>query len=243
MDVKKGLKWIIGILFILRGIYGVVEERYAAIIFIPLGLFIIPLSYQKIIEEKAKLNLTSKTRWIVVILGIVSMVLVEEGMTYAKEKLSDNIESNEETVIDENDGTNKEVLQFTDTVDTYDIEAQLTGEYMSKLDLSKFRKVTIKVFNETGLSLDEKEQTFSFIAYGDIKAALLKKKDHEVFHEQGFTFTDESGYNLMVGGFLNNVYDQKPKLTYQILSTKRYIYDENDKGSLIYPDRLLMLCK
>ena len=56
------------------------------LILIPLSLFIIPLSYEFLIEEKAKLKLTSKTKWIVSFIGILLFISINWITEFSKKK-------------------------------------------------------------------------------------------------------------------------------------------------------------
>jgi hypothetical protein len=71
MTGKTLIKWIVGCVFLFGGVSGALQKEYGMLLLIPIGLFIIPPTYQILIEEKANLKLTSKTKWIVVIVGIL----------------------------------------------------------------------------------------------------------------------------------------------------------------------------
>ena len=85
MTGKTLLKWIVGIIFLLAGVSGAFQKEYQALLLIPLSLFIIPSSYKTLIEEKANLKLSSKTKWIVVIVGFL-LFSFANAMNYLSKK-------------------------------------------------------------------------------------------------------------------------------------------------------------
>lgn len=93
MTTKTILKWIVGILFLLSGIGNIIKKEYLSLLLIPLGLFIIPLSYKILIEEKANLKLASKTKWIVVI--VVSLLFA--GTSLANSYLKGEFKGSKDT--------------------------------------------------------------------------------------------------------------------------------------------------
>jgi hypothetical protein len=156
---------------------------------------------------------------------------------------------NENENNESNNNENLEKVKETEVLDFIHLNkgphtwARLTGEYMSKLDLSKFTKVTVKIHNETGLTPKDKDTIIDFIAYGPIKGYQEDERmnGHNI---RVYGFTDLSGYCVAMVAPNDNVYSQKPKCTYQIISTKRYVYEnEKDLFSSIYPEDLLILCK
>lgn len=93
--MKIFLKWIIGIIFLFAGLSGAIQKEYEALLLIPLGLFIIPLSYKTLIEEKANLKLASKTKWIVVIIGFLLFGFALKMNEFSKNKnLTENGSTN-----------------------------------------------------------------------------------------------------------------------------------------------------
>ena len=65
--IMKILKWFFGIFFTLGGMGAIFESFLTGLIFIILGLFILPPTYE-IFAKKANLNLSSKAKWFVVII-------------------------------------------------------------------------------------------------------------------------------------------------------------------------------
>ena len=170
-------------------------------------------------------------------------------------KIQEKVSTNEEVSTSEEVSTNSEVLDFMHNGKILVSEPTLTGEYMSKLDLTKFKVFTVKVHNENGIEADERDATLQIIGYEELKGYYgnspnynaTSSSDPDIIEsDNSFEFMDSSGYRVGIVEFYNNIYDKKPKCTYQILSTRRYIY-ENDKGKtsfqLVYPERLLKLCK
>jgi hypothetical protein len=159
---------------------------------------------------------------------------------------------------DENKNKNIEevkVLNFIHISGMPTSEPTLTGEYMSKLDLKKFKIFTIKVANKNGIEDDEKSRTIEILGYETLKGYHGNKPNYNakssndpdiIADENSFEFMDSSGFCVKKTEFYNNVYDKKPECTYQILSSRKFIYEkekENIPFQLVYPDRLLRLCK
>jgi hypothetical protein len=106
MKIKIILKWIVGIAFLLAGVSAAIQKEYGMLLLIPLGLFIIPLSYKTLIEEKAKLKLASKTKWIVVIVGLLLCSITNSMYGFLKNK-DENLSENGSTNND--DGRNAKI--------------------------------------------------------------------------------------------------------------------------------------
>jgi len=64
------LKWFFGIIFLISGLGALFASFLTGIIFLLLGLFILPPTYE-IFAKKTKLNLPSWTKWTIVIFGCV----------------------------------------------------------------------------------------------------------------------------------------------------------------------------
>lgn len=86
MTIKIILKWIIGIILLLAALVSTTSGDYMALILIPLSLFIIPLSYEFLIEEKANLKLTSKTKWIVSFTGLLLVISINLITDFLRDK-------------------------------------------------------------------------------------------------------------------------------------------------------------
>lgn len=86
MTIKIILKWIIGIILLLAALVSTTSGDYMALILIPLSLFIIPLSYEFLIEEKANLKLTSKTKWVVSFTGLLLVISVNLITDFLRDK-------------------------------------------------------------------------------------------------------------------------------------------------------------
>jgi hypothetical protein len=242
--MKIILKWIVGIIFLLAGVSGAIQKEYEALLLIPLGLFIIPSSYKVLIEEKANLKLASKTKWIVVLIGFLLFAVGTKD--FAKNKGEASNDS------DATDVVNTDNIKSQDFVghEYHSMQADLSGEFMSNLDLSKFKIYEVEVHNETELDDKKKDSIYEFVAYGDIrgynqtepKGSVMKSVDWET----DYGFVDSNNYNVKGIYYTNNVYDKKPKCTYKIISVRRFISaNEGNKSnsSYIYPRDLLELCK
>lgn len=64
------LKWIIGIFFIIGGFAGLFSSFLTGLIFLLLGLFILPPTYD-LFAKKIKLNLPTWSKWTIVIVGCI----------------------------------------------------------------------------------------------------------------------------------------------------------------------------
>jgi len=93
MTTKTILKWIVGVLFLFSGIDGIIKNEFLSLLLILLGLFIIPLSYKILIEEKANLKLSSKIKWFVVI--VVSLLFA--GTSIANSYLKGEFKGSKDT--------------------------------------------------------------------------------------------------------------------------------------------------
>lgn len=77
--IMKILKWFFGITFTLGGIGTIFESFLTGLIFIILGLFILPPTYE-IFEKKTNLNLSSKAKWFtVIIICIISSFAINNS--------------------------------------------------------------------------------------------------------------------------------------------------------------------
>lgn len=105
MTIKIILKWIIGIILLLVALISTTRGDYMALILIPLSLFIIPLSYEFLIEEKANLKLTSKTKWIVSFIGLLIFI----SINLTTEFLQDKDENTSGVVSKNNEGRDSQI--------------------------------------------------------------------------------------------------------------------------------------
>ena len=101
MTGKTIFKWIIGIFFLLGGVVGIFNSPLVGLTSILIGLFILPATYKILIEEKAKLKLTSPIKWIITIVGIVIMGMAISSSKASKDKEVDVIVENASKKIDE----------------------------------------------------------------------------------------------------------------------------------------------
>jgi uncharacterized protein YqgC (DUF456 family) len=75
------LKWIFGVIFLIFGFVGLFKSFLTGAIFLLIGLFILPPTYEQFIE-KTKLNLPSWSKYTIVIVGfIVACFLVDTSST------------------------------------------------------------------------------------------------------------------------------------------------------------------
>lgn len=101
MTGKTISKWVIGVFFLLGGVFGILETPLIGLISIIIGLFILPATYKILIEEKANLKLTSPIKWIITIVGVSIMGLAISSGKASKDKEIDLIVENASKKIDE----------------------------------------------------------------------------------------------------------------------------------------------
>lgn len=259
MKAKTILKWLSGIYFLLVALGFIIQGNFKGLVLIPFGLFIIPSTYQFLIEKRVNLKPTSKTKWIVALVGFLFLGIMISLNELSKDKSPNSIEQmfKKNKNIEENieEITDAEILDFVHIAEMPTSEPRLTGEYMSKLDLNKFKIFTVKIYNKNGIEDNEKTQTRNILGYDSLKGYHGNKPNYNktsidqpdiIEDENSFDFMDSSGYCVKKTEFYNNIYDKKPECTYQIISSRKFIY-ENEKDNipfqLVYPDRLLRLCK
>jgi PBP1b-binding outer membrane lipoprotein LpoB len=197
---------------------------------------------------------STKNQILTLLISIIFFSCNNENKRHQKENKNINA-LKENTTTKKIPLTDKKVLNFMHINGMPTSEPTLTGEYMSKLDLKKLKVFTIKIANKNGIEDDEKSQTIEILGYETLKGYHGNKPNYNkkssndpdiIADENSFNFIDSSEYCVGEVTFYNNIYDKKPECTYQILSTRRFIY-ENEKGKLrfqmVYPDRLLKLCK
>ncbi len=161
----------------------------------------------------------------------------------------------ENTKSEGNSLANKKVFNFAHISGMPTSEPTLTGEFMSKLDLNKFNIFTVKVTNKNGIEDDEKFKIIEILGYENLKGYHAnepnynKKSSNEpdiLENKNRFEFMDSSGFCVKIIEFYDNIFDKQPECTYQILSVRKFIYKdekENIPFQMVYPDRLLRLCK
>ncbi|MBQ0908970.1 hypothetical protein KBJ98_09680 [Flavobacterium sp. F-328] len=150
---------------------------------------------------------------------------------------------------------NKKVIDFAHISGMLDSEPTLSGEFMSKLDLNKFQIFTIKVTNKNGIEDDEKIRIIDILGYENLKGCHANEPNYNkrlsnepdiLESKNRFEFMDSSGFCVKTIDFYDNIFDKQPECTYQILSVRKFIYEkekENIPFQLVYPERLLRLCK
>lgn len=197
---------------------------------------------------------STKNQILTLLFSIIFFSCNNENKRHQKE--NKNLDALKENTTTENIPlTDKKVLNFIHISGMPDSEPTLTGEYMSKLDLKKFKVFTIKVTNKNGIEDDEKSKTIEILGYETLKGYHGNKPNYNktssnepniIEDKNSFEFMDSSSFCVKKIEFYNNVYDKQPECTYQILSSRKFIYEkekENIPFQLVYPDRLLRLCK
>lgn len=248
---RDNVKGLAGAVTLVMGLATATFNVFGGIILILLGLFIIPFTYKKIVEEAANLELKSRTKKIIVIAGIILFSVSD--IAYAR---FSNMSLSQESTDKEsnNENINLEVHSFAKDED-HMREPQLTGDFMSKLDLSKFKVFTVIITNETDLD-EDKERTVEFLAYGSIRGHIeidsFKRFNGEERSASkprtsfSHRFVDSNGFSVAGAEFYTNVFGKNPKCTYRILSERKYVYAQDTNLSelvLTYPDALRKLCK
>lgn len=101
MTGKIILKWIVGASFLLTGIVGIFQTPLIGLLSLLLGLFILPITYKILIEDKAKLKLSTPIKWIIVIAGFIFLGTAISRNDAAKDKKVDLVVENASKKIDE----------------------------------------------------------------------------------------------------------------------------------------------
>jgi hypothetical protein len=78
------LKWFFGITFLIAGLGGLFTSFLTGIIFLLLGLFILPPTYE-LFAKKTKLNLPSWAKWTIVIVGFIIASLTIDNSNAEKD--------------------------------------------------------------------------------------------------------------------------------------------------------------
>jgi hypothetical protein len=205
--MKIILKWIVGIFFLLAGVSGAIQKEYEALFLIPLALFIIPLSYKTLIEEKANLKLTSKTKWIVVVIGFLFF-----GFANAKKEFSKNKDEN----LTENESTNND--------DGRNAKIELTKYYLE----NDYKKVTDA--NGIAYELRVKKKEVSRTKMYESKKINWKNEIFPDSNDRGFvivsSFKVTYDFKLLSNGGVIDVIRYEGYL----LDSKRN--DRNDYGTI-----------
>jgi len=79
------LKWIFGIFFIIGGFAGLFSSFLTGLLFLILGLFILPPTYE-LFSKKTKINLPSGAKWAIVIVGLIVDGFTVPGEDLEKDK-------------------------------------------------------------------------------------------------------------------------------------------------------------
>jgi len=88
--LKTILKWIFGVFFLLVGLGASFKDFLAGIIFLLLGIFILPPTYE-LFEKKTKLIIPTWGKWTTVIVGFVLASFAVSGVNLEKDKEMDLI--------------------------------------------------------------------------------------------------------------------------------------------------------
>lgn len=175
--LKKILKWVFGIFFTIAGIGGLFTDPIVGIIFLLVGLFILPPTFN-LLEDKTSVNFSSKTKWATVSIGLilgvvaVSMVdleqdkeadlIVEKASEFVRQGKIDSartyLEKAKEVYISQNNNATKleNELQKADSVE-FAIETliEMTDSEFEKLEKDSLNKAYLdhKTLNKKFIAL------------------------------------------------------------------------------------------
>ncbi len=208
MTGKTISKWIIGIFFLLGGVVGIFNSPLVGLTSILIGLFILPATYKILIEEKAKLKLTSPIKWIITIVGIVIMGMAISSSEASKDKEVDVIVENASKKIDEGklDESLKLIKEAKSKYSTTDNKAtELEKEIEKSKDVEFAKQTLAKMTDEefkqlignslTKTYLNQKTLNISFIELLNSKSAEREKIIAEIKLQEEIAKQEELNKN------------------------------------------------
>lgn len=106
MKIRFYLKWLVGIVFFLISIFGILENPFESLMFLTLALFIAPLTHYWIINRGLKVEISTKLKWIISIIifmtiGFIGVnnkteIIDEQGKAELSDKRGEVIERENE---------------------------------------------------------------------------------------------------------------------------------------------------
>lgn len=142
--IMKILKWFFGITFTLGGIGTIFESFLTGIIFIILGLFILPPTYE-IFEKKTNLNLSSKAKWFTVIIICIISSFAINNSNEEKDKEVDLITKKASEFINNGqiDSAKVYIKQAKEKYSTTENKAVILENELTKYKSESFAKETL----------------------------------------------------------------------------------------------------
>jgi hypothetical protein len=147
--IMKILKWFFGITFTLGGIGTIFESFLIGLIFIVLGLFILPPTYE-IFEKKTNLNLSSKAKWFtVIIICIISSFAINNSNT-EKDKEVDLITKKASEFINNGqiDSAKVYIKQAKEKYSTTENKAVILENELTKYKSKSFAEETLAAMSD-----------------------------------------------------------------------------------------------
>lgn len=140
----KILKWFFGIIFTLGGIGTIFESFLTGLIFIILGLFILPPTYE-IFEKKTNLNLSSKAKWFTVIIICIISSFAINNSNEEKDKEVDLItkKASEFINIGQIDSAKVYIKKAKEKYSTTENKAVILENELTKYKSESFAKETL----------------------------------------------------------------------------------------------------
>lgn len=158
------LKWIFGIFFILGGFAGLFTSFLTGLIFLLLGLFILPPTYD-LFAKKANLKLPSGAKWAIVIVGVIIAGFTISGNDAENDKEVDLVLAKASEFIDNNQ---------IDSAKVYIAKAKEEYSYSSKKKAKDLEK-ELETYKSEELA-EEKLVAMTDTEFEQLKADSLTKE-------------------------------------------------------------------
>jgi hypothetical protein len=142
--ILKILKWFFGITYILVGIGTLFDSFLTGVIILGLGLFILPPTYE-MLAKKTNLNLSSKVKWLVVIIVCIILSLVINNSDKENDKEIDLITEKASEFINKGqiDSAKVYITEAKEKYSTAENKAVELEKELSKYKSEKFAKETL----------------------------------------------------------------------------------------------------
>jgi len=163
---KKGLKWVGGIFTIIVGLSLYETETAMGIIFVLVGVFILPI-VQNIIDKKV--DITSPAKYLIILGGFALAIWVGYNNKINEGKQADKIVKQSLTAISTNnfDKANKLLVEAGDLYRGSDNKANEIKKMLENINSRSYIKKSL-----SGLS----EQEFKKLKNGTLKVSILSNK-------------------------------------------------------------------
>ena len=145
------LKWIFGILFLISGFGGLFTSFITGLIFLLLGLFILPPTHEFFIQ-KAKINLPRWAKWTTVIAGVMIAGFTVQSSNLEKDKKTDLLVLKASDFIDKGqiDSANVYIQKAKNEYSsTFNNKAVDLEKELQQYNSEEFAKETLVAMSET----------------------------------------------------------------------------------------------